>query len=390
MKNNYITSLIDNLIDFILISSEWNILLENSAETNPFLSHQWLQTWWEEYGRGTLHIITCRDADTKELVGILPLFRFQKGMLPSVTILRFLGCEQVSSDFLCCLAQKGLEHDVYTACLEALQRDVRLWDMVELKDMDEASSFCRYLSGVTIAELEVVQNSGQLCPFLNLPDSWEALLNKLSTKMRQRVGYYRRALGREGTVSLEQVTDSADIEGALEDMMRLRRDRMDQKGIAIAKVMDSFKRFHGALMSRFLDCGRLRLFFLCLNGQRISYLYLYTGVDRIYFYQTGFDRSWSKQSVGLVLLSMVIERAINEGFATFEFLRGQEAYKYDWTANERRLADFIIYRKSLKIFMYRIEKSCFRVAKNFSRKVLPKGTYDKFKKVSGLRFDDTM
>lgn len=255
-----------------------------------------------------------------------------------------MGSERVSSDFLSCLARKGLEKDVYRACLERLQQEMYLWDIIQLQDMDEDSLFYDFMIKAGIRRLEIVRDPGKCCPSLCLPDSWEALLKSLSVKMRQRIGYYRRALERKGEVQLEQVAAPADLTEALSDMVRLRDDRMDQKGITSAKVSADYRRFHGELLPRLLDCHRLLLYFLRLDGQRIAYLYLFAGVDRIYFYQTGFDRAWSGQSVGFVLLGMVIEKSIKDGYTAFEFLRGNEHYKYEWGDIEKRfLSDVSIF-----------------------------------------------
>ena len=141
---------------FNALHEEWDNLLENSLNDNPFLSYSWLHTWWEVYGHGELYIITCRDSVSGELLGILPLFRFRTGLLLSATILRFMGSERVSSDFLECIARHGREDEVYAACIDALQRDVSKWDVVELQDMDEHSPFSRFLTGAGIPGMEMM------------------------------------------------------------------------------------------------------------------------------------------------------------------------------------------------------------------------------------------
>ena len=49
-----------------------------------------------------------------------------------------------------------------------------------------------------------------------------------------------------------------------------------------------------------------------------------------YFYQSGFDPAYSKLSPGTVMIAHAIRRAIEGGYTTFDFLRGDEAYKRRW------------------------------------------------------------
>jgi CelD/BcsL family acetyltransferase involved in cellulose biosynthesis len=365
------TDLIDTVAGFLSLENEWNRLLADSTEDNPFLSHQWLYCWWECYGRGTLHLYTFRDAETGRLAGVLPLFRFRTGGVLPVSILRFLGSERVSSDFLDCLAGKDSDQ-VYRACLAALQRDSHLWDCLELRDMDAGSPFVEFLRRASLKGVRVVRDAGAPCPFLPLPGSWDSLLLRLSKKTRQRIGYYRRALDRQGQVTMELVSNPAELVQALDDKVRLRLDRLDQKRIVPLIAVVDFHRFHSQLMPRFLECGRLKLYFLRMNGERVAYLYLFAGERSIYFYQTGFARAWGNQSVGFVLLSMVIEQSISDGYSSFEFLRGVEPYKYVWPVSERELITLIVPGRSLLAKYWRLRgefihagRQAYRATKSF-------------------------
>ena len=381
--------IITSATEFGGLHDEWSSLSAEAARDNPFLTHEWLQTWWEVHGHGEPYVITCRDVASAELVGVLPLFRFTVRGLPPATVVRFMGSEQVSSDFLECLARRGREQEVYAACLDAMLADVGAWDLIELQDLEEDAPFCRFLATAGIPGLETVRDPGKCCPYLELPASWEMLLKGLSTKVRQRVGYYRRALERKGEVGFEQVADPAALAGALDDLVRLRRDRLDQKGLSSVRVTDAYRSFHGRIMTRMLASGRLRLYFLRFEGERIAFLYLYAGTGRLFFYQTGFDRSWSNQSVGFVLLGMVIERAIAEGETTFEFLRGAERYKYEWNpSGERQLVDMIIPGNTLAAHSLRIRRGTLSLVRGWVRRVVPEQFRKRLQKALSAREAD--
>jgi CelD/BcsL family acetyltransferase involved in cellulose biosynthesis len=122
------------------------------------------------------------------------------------------------------------------------------------------------------------------------------------------------------------------------------------------------------------EAGRLHLYFLSVGGERVAFLYLLAGGDSLYAYQTGFDRAWSKMSVGFVLLGMVIERGIAEGVAVLEFLRGAESYKYDWrVSGTRQLVDVIVPGNSMSARLYDVCRRGKRAATAAVRCVAPHG-----------------
>src|SRR5687767_8525561 len=55
------------------LAGEWNTLLQRSDSNHPFLTWEWVSTWWSVYGRqARLCVLTARD-DAGRLVGIAPL-----------------------------------------------------------------------------------------------------------------------------------------------------------------------------------------------------------------------------------------------------------------------------------------------------------------------------
>lgn len=350
------TEFIVTIDAFCALSAEWDELLDNATANNPFLSHQWLLAWWQEYGKGELQLLTIRGQNNK-LLGILPLYRRIVFRIFPVRVLKLMGSSRVSSDFLECIVRKNCEQIVYKACLEALKQTRCSWDILQLQDMAQDSQFYKYIYNSHIPGIETSCDPGKVCPYLTLPDSWQILLNGLSANVRQKVGRYRRGLEKIGKTELEQVTDAADLHQALSDVIRLRKDRMKQKGLSSSKVTNNYIRFNKNVMQRFIACNRLRLYFLKVNDKRVAYIYLFSAKDTIYFYQTGFDSLWSHHRVGFVLMGMVLEKSIEDGFKRFEFLRGDERYKYEWgEVKSTQLVDVNIARRTLPA-MFMLESS---------------------------------
>jgi CelD/BcsL family acetyltransferase involved in cellulose biosynthesis len=63
----------------------------------------------------------------------------------------------------------------------------------------------------------------------------------------------------------------------------------------------------------------------------------YHGDDGYYLYNSAFDRTYADASPGVVLIASLIEFAIEEGQMIFDFLKGDETYKFRLGARPRPL-----------------------------------------------------
>ena len=102
----------------------------------------------------------------------------------------------------------------------------------------------------------------------------------------------------------------------------------------------------------------LRLCFLKIKGYYIASLYIFKYGGKYYYYQSGFDPDWEKLSPGFLLFSYCIENAISEGIKEFDFLQGEEEYKYLWTNKTRTNLNVKVYRKFFRnAIRYMVEKN---------------------------------
>ena len=89
---------------------------------------------------------------------------------------------------------------------------------------------------------------------------------------------------------------------------------------------------------------RLWLTTLDVDGQPAAAWYGFAWGDTVYFYQGGRDPRWERESVGLVLMGLMIQRAIERGYVRFSFLRGDDSYKRQWTSSRRLAREAVGFR----------------------------------------------
>jgi CelD/BcsL family acetyltransferase involved in cellulose biosynthesis len=166
------------------------------------------------------------------------------------------------------------------------------------------------------------------CPVLTLPKTWDEYLARLSGKDRHELRRKIRRLERELPGATTRSHGAAD--GWDEAMTRfLTLHRLSKVGKA--RFMDEqMERFFRSATSRLAAAGWARLWFLEFEGAAVAAFLCLEYGGSVGLYNSGFDPARAVLAPGIVLLAHVIRDAIDRGFPTFDFLRGEEPYKYSF------------------------------------------------------------
>jgi len=313
---------------------EWDELLDQSASPNIFLTWEWISIWWEVYrGSSELHVVTLRDG-TERLVG-LALFQRQVRRALGLTRparVRFIGDGgDVTPEHLDVIARPGWEEAVARHVGNTLCQDVSI-GTIDLRPTPANSLIQRTLQGMFEAHPgRVTAAHDSTCPILILPDSVERFMAAQSGNYRKKIGEYERRCSRELHARVRRSASVEDVERDMATLVSLHRKRW--QGLSASFRTPQYIAFHEQLARRFLERGWLRLFLLESGTQVLAALYCFTYQGRYYFYQSGRDPHFARYRVGLVLMHCVVQEAIREGAIVFDFLRGEEAYKYRWATN---------------------------------------------------------
>ncbi|MBM4431835.1 MAG: GNAT family N-acetyltransferase, partial [Chloroflexi bacterium] len=138
--------------------------------------------------------------------------------------------------------------------------------------------------------------------------------------------------------------DGGDWEKGFDTFLRLHKLSDPEKEAFMDQAMEGFFR---AVTGAALEKGWLRLSLLHFDGQPVaSYLCFDYGQDRL-VYNSGFDLSlYAELSPGIVLLGHLIGDAIQQGLRRFDFLQGNERYKYDLGATDSQVLRLFIRRQA--------------------------------------------
>jgi CelD/BcsL family acetyltransferase involved in cellulose biosynthesis len=322
---------------FAALKPEWNDLVHRSCCDTLFLTWEWQSTWWKHLGEGDLVLLGFR-GDEGRLVGVAPLFHTQSEQ--GHAILYMVGCRDVS-DYLDLIVEQGQEEAVYSAFLGYLAEEAPDWQVVDLCNIPQDSqTFARLREMAEERGYQTLVEVEDVCPIIELPDTWEAYLDRLDKKQRHEV---RRKLRRaEGGADAEFhiVEPEEDLQAAMEAFVDLHQKSTPEKDDFMDPQMQGF--FFD--VAKVLQAqGWLQLAFVEINGKKAATLLNFDYGDAILVYNSGYDPTqYSHLSPGIVVTARSIEHAIELGRKKFDFLRGDEVYKYRFGAEDTEVRRLLI------------------------------------------------
>jgi CelD/BcsL family acetyltransferase involved in cellulose biosynthesis len=300
----------------------WNRLVERCRAPVPFSTWQFQTAWYHAFAPGPLHLFAAQDG-AGEWVGLLPLYETAS---PEGPVLRLVGGTDVA-DYLDLIAVAGREEEVWKALLPVLAEGPA--PSLDLRPIPAASSTPGLLASLAeSAGLTFRVAVEERCPVIELPGSWDAYLAGLSGKDRHEL---RRKLRRAEASKprVEVARTPAAMAALMDGFIALHRRSKVGKARFMDEAMEVFFRDVGRELSR---AGLAALWMLWLEERPAAALFCLEQAGAVSLYNSGFDPEARALSPGVVLIARTIEDAIARGFVRYDFLRGEEPYKYGFGA----------------------------------------------------------
>jgi CelD/BcsL family acetyltransferase involved in cellulose biosynthesis len=284
------------------------------ARGSVFQSPAWLLPWARAFAPGRCWAATYRV--NGELVGLLPVFVWDDTLMLAGTDASDLG------DGVFVPAHRD-------AAARLLARAAGLpgFTRIDLRQLPADSPLvsCELPGWTrTVAPDEPLA----VAPVLG-PDG----LDGVNPRVRKNWRYALRRAEREGfTVG---AVERGDLEDALTALAELHGRRWETRG-EDGVLADSLVQAHlAAAVPALHDEGALRMIWLRKDGRPVAVLLGFQAHGETSYYISGFDPAVDALSPGTILVGAAMGMAAAAGDATFNFLRGQEAYKYKWGAVDR-------------------------------------------------------
>ena len=305
---------------------------ERLADGNPFLSWDWVSSWWKNYGH-TYELFVLVLTDGPQTIGFAPWFI--ESTLAGRQI-RFIGSGRVCSDHLRILAD---DHDV--ACVShaiveqliAFNRESptdvsNRWDMLNFASIPahDPSLVAIRNSFESQGYQSTIRNTSS-CWQVPITDSWEHYLGQLSSKNRYRLRRARKDYVETGRAEFSYATTPEQLDEFYELFVNLHETRRESLGQEGCFSSPQFAQFLCEYTDVSFQQGDLLLSRLLIDGTPAAASLGFQRGGIHYLYQTGMNPDLIQHTPGWVMHVCNILHGYEVGLRGIDFLRGDERYK---------------------------------------------------------------
>lgn len=316
-------SKIDNTEAFEALAAEWNGLLSRNDTDNVFLTHEWVRSWWQAFGsEHDLYLLTIRDGGT--LVGLAPLMRSRAGLAGRKRrVIQFIGTP--NADYADIIGPEK-EQLVELVCVYlAAHRDE--WDRVELSQIGQASATTEAFRKVLernhtpheIREIETCMGY-----VYDGPEEKRATFQlPRKTTLKRSIKHLNEA----GGLTLEQVDDRDAILSLLPEFFHAHIVRWEDTVTPSKFNKPAFRAFYENLVTNLGPAGHISFKILRFKECPIAWFFTYRYNNTAYLYTLVHNRFYSKYSPGNILITMIVDDCVRQGYVMIDHTRGAKAHK---------------------------------------------------------------
>jgi CelD/BcsL family acetyltransferase involved in cellulose biosynthesis len=321
-----IASLITNNIVDEHVDSEH--VLKESKTATLFQTPEYLSGWSLFFLPDKNEILKIIVTENEKPIGI-GIFRRQNNRLT------FLGTDQIGdnhdlvTDFGDIVAVLGKEQTVWQEIIkEAKAHGIQEMVLDYVREFSPSFEVLKAL-GFVVSEM-IDHGQPDPAPFIDLPKIFDEYLLKLKRKERHE---FKRKLRRLESETY-QIVVSQNPNLDIDEFIRLHKASTGDKDRFMTKKMEGFFKQIVRVLS---PKGLIDLLFMQIDGKNVSSIISFVWQNEYWLYNSGFDRDYTNLAVGFLLKALSVKYAIAKGYKRYNFLRGNERYKYDLGAKDERL-----------------------------------------------------
>ena len=203
---------------------------------------------------------------------------------------------------------------------------------IEYFQFDSLSYFqiSQFLNQNTFNSIEIVKSD--ISVYLELPESYEIYLSALSKKNRHELKRKKRVFNDKfGDISFQK-SKSSDI---FDEFVRLHKKSTGVKGKYMTETVEDFYR-------SLIEQENWYIYYINYKDSMISSAFVYESEIVDYLYNSCRDHSLEEFNTGTYLNDQLLQNSINNKKRYFDYLKGDEKYKFNFGGQVHQLYDLKI------------------------------------------------
>lgn len=313
--------------DFSEITPEsWNALVDQSIADTPFSRYEYLSQWWKTLGGGewqTAELVLISATENDQLIGIAPLFIAE---YDGQQALMLLGSIEIS-DYLDLIVRETDLPRFLSGLLGFLSSQPdKHWSAIDWYNIPDASPTLAALKAE--AERQNWTHHEEVyrpTPRIPLHGSFEEYLSRIDKKQRHEIRRkMRRAAESEKNVRFYVVDTTEEIDSEIDAFFHLMMQSPEKEQFLHPAMREQMT----ATVQNAHKHGYLWLGFLEIDGAKTAASLNFDYKNKLWGYNSGVSSEHRELSPGWVLLAHTIQWCSENGRYEFDFMRGDEEYKY--------------------------------------------------------------
>ena len=277
--------------------------------TGPFPGRDLLETWWRLRGAGELWLVESSEA-------LLPLHRHRDTVA-------FLG----EADLTDYHSPLGTSAAAVTALVTELVAELEPGTQLSFDSLPSSAADA-VAAGLASAGAEYEVTEHAIAAVLPLPESYDEWMAVIGKKQRHEA---RRKLRKFAAASGNPRLVTTTGPSAVADFAAMHRRSSGDKATFMTDAMEAF-------FEELAAASGARIDMLCDDaGTPVASAYGFRDEHGYYLYNSAYEPAAAEVSPGIVLVTELIRRAIADGLDRFDFLKGDEVYKFRLGAQRRPL-----------------------------------------------------
>jgi hypothetical protein len=325
---------INDVDRFFDLEDKWDKILDQCRDGHILLTWEFLSTYVKHFGRAKDLIILCVE-DKKRLIAIAPLRRSRYSLFSlGYNVIEPLAYRYADYTGLI-MTEK--ERECFILFLSYLMQNDD-WDFLHLFDVPGTSVLLGLLPKVHESiPIALEPKEGRICPYMSLPKSVDQFKERLRRSFRRDLERCMRKLEKDyGKTELKRNEEMGPFEEAMNVFIGLHQKRWKSKGMPGVFSTQESRSFDVDVAKCFANKGWVAFYFLTVKDEPIAAQYCLEYKQKMLYGLGGFDPDYSQYSVGNLLLAKVIEDCIKRRIEEYDFMKGDEPYKFQWSAAYRR------------------------------------------------------
>ena len=298
------------------VEKEWDDVFNSFSYNRIFQSPKVKKIWWKYFGKDNLYKILVITYSNNKLISPLKVQGKTCSFIGSTDLFDYQDLIYSNYQDI----DLGLEKLV-----DFISNDLSVEELILNSIPDNSPTIKKMSKYLEQNNWQVDLTEEDVSPRISLPSTFDEYLSSLSKKNRHEIMRKLRRLDKIKDVEEYEFSKYQDIKDNLDDFFKLLRMSSGEKKEFMNLSRENF--FRDLSLELSLQ-NQTRLRFLDIENKRVATSLSFVTKGTKYLYNSGYDPEYRDLSVGVLNHIFAIKNSISEKNKVFDFMRGDEVYKY--------------------------------------------------------------